>query len=473
MGKGLPLFETGIKKLLLLRETVRGIIEPCKSDTTRYAQRACAGMEIFMENDKILEELFTFIDKSPTCFQAVDQVEKRLEQSGYLELSEKQRWKLEYGKKYYVNRNESAIIAFAIPDRQEIRGFHMVAAHSDSPCFKIKEEADLKAESCYRKWNTEKYGGMILSTWLDRPLSVAGRVVIRTSEGELEERLFQVDRDLVVIPNVAIHMNRDMNKGVEYNPQTDMLPLAGVTEQGEAFAEFLAEEMGIDAKDILGKDLFLYNRDHCTRLGLNGELICGPRLDDLECVYGALEAAATTQPQYFINMLLVFDNEEVGSGTKQGADSTFLKDVLARIRFGLELDEEQYHCMLADSFLISADNAHAVHPNHPEKADPGNRPYLNHGIVIKHHGAQKYATDARSAARMKELCTQAGVPWQVYANRSDIVGGSTLGNILMAQVSLETVDIGLPQLAMHSAYETAGADDIGYLVKALKTFYGQ
>lgn len=423
-----------------------------------------------MDEKRVISGLFDFIDNSPTCFQATAQVGRRLEENGYERLSEKCAWEIRRGKKYYVNRNNSAVIAFQIPEGEQYRGFHMVAAHSDSPCFKVKEEAELTAESHYLKWNTEKYGGMILSTWLDRPLSIAGRLVVRTGEG-LQERLVQVDRDVAVIPNVAIHMNRDMNKGVEYNPQTDMAALVGDIAKEGSFTALLAKEVGVQEKQILGKDVFLYNRDKCKLLGLEEEYICGPRLDDLECVYGGLEAMVSSESENYINMLLIFDNEEVGSGTKQGADSTFLRDVLARVKEGLALSENSYRRMLADSFLISADNAHAVHPNHPEKADPKNRPYLNGGIVVKYHGGQKYATDAWSSAVMKDICEEAGVPWQTYENRSDIAGGSTLGNILMAQVSVNTVDIGLAQLAMHSACETAGARDIGYLVRALQVFY--
>lgn len=347
-----------------------------------------------------------------------------------------------------------------------------MAAHSDSPCFKLKEKPELTAEKRYVKWNVEKYGGMILSAWLDRPLSVAGRIVVK-EQGEMTTKLVNVERNVAVIPNLAIHMNRDMNKGVEYNPQIDMQPCVGGVGERRGFLKLLADEAGVEESDILGQDIFLYNRDRCKRVGIEQEWICGPRLDDLECVYGALEALLLSESLSgdYINMLAVFDNEEVGSGTKQGADSTFFKDVLARIRAGLRIEEEHYRCMLADSFLISADNAHAVHPNHPEKADPENKPYLNEGIVIKYHGSQRYATDAYSAAVMKDICQQAQVPYQVYANRSDIIGGSTLGNILMAQVSVNTVDIGLPQLAMHSACETAGAKDIEYLIRALQAFY--
>lgn len=425
-----------------------------------------------MEKKDAVQGLFEFIDNSPTCFQAIGQMKERFAKAGYQELSERQPWKLTEGGSYYVSRNDSAIIAFQFPvcKADELKGFHIVAAHSDSPCFKIKEQAQMETEKHYLKWDVEKYGGMILSTWLDRPLSVAGRVVVKEGK-ELVTKLVNIERNMAVIPNVAIHMNWEMNKGVEYNPQTDMAPLAGEVASGESFLSLIAKNCGVDEDAVLGHDMFLYNRDKCTTMGMKEEYICGPRLDDLECAYAGMEAMLAGKPGENINMLVIFDNEEVGSGTKQGADSTFLKDVLARIRYGLSLEEEKYQCMLADSFLISADNAHGVHPNHPEKADPENRPYLNEGIVIKYHGSQRYATDAYSGAVMKELCRKAGVPYQTYANRSDIPGGSTLGNILMAQVSMNTVDIGLPQLAMHSAYETAGSRDIAYLIEALTVFY--
>lgn len=429
-----------------------------------------------------IDSLFQFIDSSPTCYQAAAQLERRLTEAGYRELSEKKLWQIKAGEKYYVKRNDSSLIAFAIPARMgteeternavQSKGFHIVAAHSDSPCFKLKEKPELVVENRYLKWNVEKYGGMILSTWMDRPLSVAGRITVQ-DQGEIVTKLVNMRHDIAVIPNMAIHMNRDMNKGVEYNPQIDMQPLIGSAEHRDGYLKLLAGETGVEEDSILGQDLFLYNRDQCKRVGVDGEWICGPRLDDLECVYAGLEALLQNGDcdGDYINMLAVFDNEEVGSGTKQGADSTFLRDVLARIRSGLRLEEEVYQCMLAGSFLISADNAHAVHPNHPEKADPENKPYLNEGIVIKYHGSQRYATDAYSAAVMKDICHKAGVPYQIYANRSDITGGSTLGNILMAQVSMNTVDIGLAQLAMHSACETAGAKDIAYLIKALVQFY--
>ena len=421
------------------------------------------------ENISYIGELFDFIDNSPTCFHAVENMRQELEAAGYQRLSEKCPWKVVMGGNYYVIRNDSALIAFSIP-KEGHKGFQIGAAHRDSPCFILKELPEFCVEEHYLKWNVEKYGGMILSTWLDRPLSAAGRVVVKGADG-MVTKLVNINRNTAVIPNVAIHMNRDMNKGIEYNPQTDMPPLIGdVTGKG-GYLSLLAKEAGVKEEEILGQDIFLYNRDKCSRLGLEEEYICGPRLDDLACAYAGLKALVEEEPGHYITMLAVFDNEEVGSGTKQGADSTFLRDVLSRIRNGLQLTEEEYQCMLAESFLISADNAHAVHPNHPEKTDSVNKSWLNEGIVIKYHGSQRYATDAYSAAVMKDICREAGVPFQAYANRSDIAGGSTLGNILMAQVSMNTVDIGLPQLAMHSAFETAGAKDLDWLIRALSVFY--
>ena len=435
---------------------------------------------------KTAKKMLDFITKSPTCFHAAANIGELLGKAGFRELKENEEWKLKRGGRYYTKRNDSSIIAFAIPaEENDIRGFHMAAAHSDSPCFKIKEKPELTVEEHYLRLNTEKYGGMILSTWLDRSLSVAGRLVVRKENG-IESRLVNIDRDLCVIPNVAIHMNREMNKGVEYNPQVDMLPLFAdaaydVEEDTEeqskpekpALLTLAAEAAGVDVETILGEDLFLYTRQEGKLLGAKGEFVLSPRLDDLQSAFALTKAFTESTPVNYINLCAVFDNEEVGSGTRQGADSTFLEDVLQRITEGLQESRSTYLRWVADSFLISADNAHAVHPNHPEKADPTNRPYLNGGIVIKYHGSQKYTTDGISAARMKDYCERAKVPYQTYANRSDIAGGSTLGNISTAHVSVSSVDIGLPQLAMHSAVETAGTKDTEYAVRALKEFWSE
>lgn len=443
------------------------------------------------EYRKCAKEMLEFIEKSPSCFHTVKSIKELLNAHDFVEIDEKENWAILPEQGYYVVRNDSSIIAFRLPrflpsqDKKErgftaaINGFHIVASHSDSPSFKIKETPEIIVEDKYVKLNTEKYGGMILSTWLDRPLSVAGRIVVREKNDEgngLATKLVNLDKDLFVIPNVAIHMNRDMNKGVEYNPQVDMLPLFAdsIESQGKgALLKKVAKSAGVKAEDILGHDLFLYVRDKGRILGENGEFVLSPRLDDLQCVYASVKAFLESEASQYINVCAVFDNEEVGSGTRQGADSTFLEDVLWRICEKLAMDANGFRRMVAGSFLISADNAHAVHPNHPEKADPTNRPYLNNGIVIKYHGSQQYTTDAVSAAKMKRICEEAGVPCQTYANRSDIPGGSTLGNISTAHVSVTSVDIGLPQLAMHSAVETAGVRDTEYAVKVFQVFYGE
>ena len=425
---------------------------------------------------EVAQGLLNFIKNSPSCYHVVENICEELDKNGYTQVYECDEWRLESGDKKYVVRNGSSVVAFCIPQKHvngKPEGFHIVAAHSDSPTFKIKEKPEISVEDKYIKLNTEKYGGMIMSTWLDRPLSVAGRIVYE-AEGELKIKNVNVDKDLLVIPNVAIHMNRDMNKGVEYNAQIDMAPLFGCLskEDGkDAFLNEVALAAGVDKSKILGHDLFLYVRDEGRILGANGEFVLSPKLDDLQSVYAAVDAFKKSEPTDYINVCAIFDNEEVGSATMQGADSTFLDDVLTRISNCLDSEKDSYKRRLADSFLISADNAHAVHPNHPEKADPTNRPYLNGGVVIKYHGSQRYTTDAVSAAKMKSLCDKAGVPYQTYANKSDIAGGSTLGNISTAHVSVPSVDIGLPQLAMHSAVETGGTMDTLYAINALKLFF--
>lgn len=425
------------------------------------------------EYEKCAREMLEFVEKSPSCFHAVANVKTLLGEQGFEELKETEEWKPEWGKGYYVTRNDSSLIAFRLPEAaEEPRGFHIVASHSDSPSFKLKEAPEKTADNHYITLNTEKYGGMILSTWMDRALSVAGRIVVREKD-KILTKLVNIEKDLLVIPNVAIHMNRDVNNGVAYNPQIDMLPLFADCSEGKkaSLMKRVAKAAGVKQEDILGHDLFLYTREKGRMIGDNGEFVLSPRLDDLQCVFSSVKAFAQARPMKYINICAVFDNEEVGSGTKQGADSTFLEDTLWRVAESLDRNRSGYLRLVAGSFLISADNAHAVHPNHPELADPTNRPVLNGGIVIKYHGSQRYATDAVSAARLKMLCEQAKVPCQTYANRSDIVGGTTLGNISNAHVSVSSVDIGLPQLAMHSAVETGGARDTKYAVDMFQVFF--
>lgn len=415
------------------------------------------------------EKLLDFIEKSPTAFQAVDEMQKRLTENGFEVLSEKEYWKLVPGGKYLVTRNNSALIAFCIPEK-ESRVFHIMASHSDSPSFKIKENPEIKVDNSYVKLNVEKYGGMLMAPWFDRPLSVAGRVIIRRNDG-LEEKLVDIKRDLVMIPNLAIHMNREANNGVAYNPQKDLQPLFAVGNTDRTLLEIIAEQTGVKKEDIISHDLFLYNRMLGTIWGADKEFVSSARLDDLQCAFASMEGLLRAQNHESIAVHCVMDNEEVGSGTKQGAASTFLKDTLLRINMGLGRTYEEYLMTLAGSFMVSADNAHALHPNYTDKTDPTNHPVLNKGIVIKFNANQKYCTDAVSAAIFKELCTKAGVPYQTFVNRSDIAGGSTLGNISNTQVPMNTVDIGLPQLAMHSPYETAGVKDTEYLVRAAEELF--
>ena len=415
------------------------------------------------------EKLLDFIEKSPTAFQAVDEMQKRLTENGFEVLSEKEYWKLVPGGKYLVTRNNSALIAFCIPEK-ESRVFHIMASHSDSPSFKIKENPEIKVDNSYVKLNVEKYGGMLMAPWFDRPLSVAGRVIIRRNDG-LEEKLVDIKRDLVMIPNLAIHMNREANNGVAYNPQKDLQPLFAVGNTDRTLLEIIAEQTGVKKEDIISHDLFLYNRMPGTVWGADKEFVSSARLDDLQCAFASMEGLLRAQNHESIAVHCVMDNEEVGSGTKQGAASTFLKDTLLRINMGLGRTYEEYLMTLAGSFMVSADNAHALHPNYTDKTDPTNHPVLNKGIVIKFNANQKYCTDAVSAAIFKELCTKAGVPYQTFVNRSDIAGGSTLGNISNTQVPMNTVDIGLPQLAMHSPYETAGVKDTEYLVRAAEELF--
>ena len=415
------------------------------------------------------EKLLDFIEKSPTAFQAVDEMQKRLTENGFEVLSEKEYWKLIPGGKYLVTRNNSALIAFCIPEK-ESRVFHIMASHSDSPSFKIKENPEIKVDNSYVKLNVEKYGGMLMAPWFDRPLSVAGRVIIRRNGG-LKEKLININRDLVMIPNLAIHMNREANNGVSYNPQKDLQPLFAVGNTDRTLLEIIAEQTGVKKEDIISHDLFLYNRMPGTIWGADKEFVSSARLDDLQCAFASMEGLLRAQNHESIAVHCVMDNEEVGSGTKQGAASTFLKDTLLRINMGLGRTYEEYLMTLAGSFMVSADNAHALHPNYTDKTDPTNHPVLNKGIVIKFNANQKYCTDAVSAAIFKELCTKAGVPYQTFVNRSDIAGGSTLGNISNTQVPMNTVDIGLPQLAMHSPYETAGVKDTEYLVRAAEELF--
>lgn len=416
---------------------------------------------------EILKDLMNFLDSSVTMFHAINECEKVLKDSGYIYLPENEKWNIRAGK-YYTKRNSSSLIAFDIANGDY--HFQISAAHSDSPTFKLKDRPIIESNG-YLKLNVEAYGGMIDATWLDKPLTLAGRVMVDTEYG-IETRLLFIDKDLLIIPNVPIHFNREINKGFAFNNQVDMLPVFGAGNLSEAdFDKMLAKELGVKSEAILAKDLYLVNRQKATVIGYDNELISSGRLDDLECVYTSLLGFIEANNNNHINVFAVFDNEEVGSVTKQGAMSTFLVSTLNRINKALGKSDEDYYRAIAKSMLISCDNAHALHPNHPELFDVKNRPVLNKGIAIKESANQKYTTDAFSRAILKKILDKNSIPYQTFANRSDIIGGSTLGNLSNTAVSMNAVDIGLPQLAMHSAYETAGAKDVEYAIEALRAFF--
>ena len=409
-----------------------------------------------------INDLKNFLDASVSAYHAVAYLANTLENAGYAKLSEAEKWNIVPGGKYYLTRGGTAVIAFRIPQGNP-KGFLMSASHSDRPTFKVKENGELCGN--YTRLAVERYGGMIIAPWLDRPLSVAGRVMVETEAG-FESKLVNIDKDLMLIPNVAIHMNRTANEGYKWNPAVDTLPLMGGKDAKGKLNELLEEAAG---GKILGHDLFLYVRQKAAIWGLNEEYISSAALDDLECAWGCTQGFLEAGESEAIPLMCVFDNEEVGSSSVQGAASTLLPDTLARICDGLNLDLRQ---MLAQSFMVSADNAHAIHPNHPELADPANAPVMGNGVVIKYNANMRYCTDGVSAAIFRKVCGKAGVPVQTYCNRADLPGGSTLGNISLHHVSVPTVDIGLPQLAMHSCYETAAVADADYLVEAMAAYYG-
>lgn len=407
-----------------------------------------------------------FIDSSPTCFHAVKNISSILEIHGFKKLSENEKWNVQTGGRYYVTRNSSSVIAFSVGDE---RKFNIIASHSDSPCLKIKPVSTLNSD-VYERLNTEIYGAFNFSTWLDRPLCVAGRVVINNN-GTPEEKLIFSDKNCCIIPSLAIHLDRDLNNGFKLDKQKDMLPVYSIC-GNNTFIEDIAISSGCNSEDILATELFVVSHEKASVWGRNNELISSPRLDDLMCAFSSLEALINANPSG-INVFCCFDNEEVGSGTKQGALSTFLSDILERICICLGVSREEYLIMLDNSFMLSADNAHAVHPAHPEKTDRENKCILNGGIVIKYNSNQKYMSDAVSIAKVVSLCKSAGIPYQLFANNSNIPGGSTLGNLSTSQVSVKGADVGAAQLAMHSSYETAGTEDIKYLTRLFSAFYGE
>ncbi len=427
--------------------------------------------ETIMKQEQIrtTQGLIDFIAHSPTAFHAVETMTAMLDEMGFTRISEAVKADILPGGNYYLTRNGSSLIAFRIPDVAP-QGLLIIASHSDSPTFKLKVNCEKEALGGTLKLNVERYGGMILSSWMDRPLSIAGRAVIRTPGG-ITTRTIKLDRDLAIMPNVAIHQNRKINEEFKYNPACDTFPLIGEAASKGKLSQMVAEAAGCAEEDLLGSDLYLYNRTPGSILGVNDEFFASPRIDNLQCAYASLRAFLASKPTEHIQMVAVFDNEETGSTSRQGAASTFLTNTVDMIGESLGLSSNDMNRLLPSSMMVSADNGHAIHPCHPELSDSMNAPRINGGVVIKYNANQKYTTDALSAALFGEICKKAGVPTQEFANRSDMAGGSTLGNISNTKLALNTVDIGLAQLSMHSSYETGGTDDTLYMIRALEAFY--
>ncbi len=425
----------------------------------------------------LAKELIDFIYESPSAFHAAESVKNMLKDNGFNELKEEDRWNLQNEGKYYVTKNDSAVFAFVVGKGNPAdKGFKLIGAHTDSPCFRIKPNPEMTSENTYVKLNTEVYGGPILNTWLDRPLAIAGRVTLK-GENALNPvtRLVNINRPILIIPNLAIHMNREVNKGVELNRQKDTLPMLGLIneelEKGSYLLNTVAAELQLSKEEILDFDLFLYEFEKGSIIGLNNEFISSGRLDDLAMVHAGIKSLISAEVSEATNLMACFDNEEVGSSTKQGADSEVLSNLLERIVLSLGGDREDFFRAISRSFMISADLAHAVHPNSGEKAEPINRPVINKGPVIYLAANQSYTTDSNSAAVYEQICKMAGVPIQRYVNRSDTPGGSTIGPISSTHLAIRSVDMGTPILAMHSIRELGGVADHSYVLKSFEQFY--
>ncbi|TCT14621.1 aspartyl aminopeptidase [Natranaerovirga pectinivora] len=421
-------------------------------------------------------DLIDFIDVCTSPFHTVLEVKRRLLEDGFKEICFEDEWQFDFGGSYFVSPFPSCLFAFSIPKRLEFnQGFRIISAHTDQPCFRVKPSPELTSEG-YLKVNTEVYGGPILNTWMDRPLSVSGKVVLR-SECVMapDVRFIDIRKPIFIIPNLAIHMNREVNRGIELNRQVDMLPLAGLIDEklnnNQFFMYYLAQELGVKTDDILDFDLFVYATEKGEIIGLSNELLSAPRLDDLAMVYGATTAIIESKPKTGVNIIALFDNEEIGSKSKQGADSILFNMVLEKMASGMYLERNQFLRIFSKSFNVSADMAHAVHPNRPDKHDPTNRPVIGKGIVIKISGEQKYATDSESIGIFQQICEAAGVKYQKFVNRSDEIGGKTLGPITTSYVPIKTVDIGAPMLGMHSARELMGVSDCENVISVFNTFF--
>ena len=424
-----------------------------------------------------VNSLMKFLDSSVCNFCAVETIKKELDNSGYEEIKLADAWNLRKCGKYYATKNDTAIFAFSVgKDKPVETGFKIIAAHSDSPCFRIKPNAEIKSEKGIVKLNTEVYGGPILYTWFDRPLSVAGRVILKGIDAlHPITRIIKIEKPILLIPHLAIHFNRAVNEGNSLSKQKDMLPVLGifndVAEKDNILLNTIAKELNVKLSDILDFDLLVYDVQKASLVGMHEEFISSGRLDDLSMAHAALMAMIEGTDENSTCVMAIFDNEETGSGTKQGAASPVLKNILERINICVGGTTEDFHRAIAKSFMISADNAHAFHPNYAEKYDPTNHPAIGGGPVIKINANCKYMSDAHSSAIFRSLCENAESPYQYFVNHSDVAGGSTLGNILTSQIDIEGVDVGNALWAMHSVRETASVEDHCNMIKVMKHFF--
>lgn len=427
--------------------------------------------------NKYIESLLKFMDASPCNFWAIDTIKKILTENGYTEKCLCEKIAAKPGEKFFVTKNDSAIFAVKVGKKSPVEtGFKLIAAHSDSPCFRIKPNAEMPGEGGIVRLNTEVYGGPILYTWFDRPLSIAGRVICKGKDAlHPVTRLVRINRPLMSISHLAIHFNRAVNEGNPLSKQVDMLPIiAKLNDRLEAenmLLKLVASELKIEIDDILDFDLMLYVTEPACTFGLNNEFISCGRLDDLSMAHAAITALVESKDKDATCVAAIFDNEETGSGTKQGAGSPVLSNLLYRLVEAQGGSFDDFSRAIAKTFMVSADNAHAFHPNYAGKYDPTNHPALGGGPCIKINANCKYMSDAHSAAIFKALCIEAGQPFQYFVNHSDVAGGSTLGNILTKQIDIEGVDVGNPLLAMHSARETASCADHIAMIEVMKQFF--
>lgn len=427
-----------------------------------------------MTDKNHIKEFFKLLERSTSPFHAVHYSIEVLQDAGFQELSFEEPWQLQKGASYYVNLYDTTLFAFTIgKDLSDDAMLRMGVAHTDIPCFRVKPNPEMR-ERGYLRLNTDVYGGVILSTWFDRPLSIAGKVALKADKAFASKHVFvDFQRPLLVIPNLPIHLNREVNKGVEINRQKDVLPILGMIDDSldMNFHSILAKELGVDSDDILDYDLYIYNLDKPVTVGLQEDFICAPRIDDLSSVYALLEGIINGVHGNDIHMVALFDNEEVGNFTKQGAASRFTTMLLEKIFASLGLDRINLYETLTRSFIVSVDVAHGYHPNFSAKYDPTNVTELNKGIVLKIDAAQRYAFDVAATGIVQQLCMDHNIPFQKFTNRSDATAGSTMGPEISTQLPAKTMDIGLPLLAMHSSRETVGSKDLVSLVEFMKVFF--